>query len=177
MPADPAKTGEQIRSLRKNKELTQTELAERLNVAFQTVSKWERGETLPDTAILPDLASVLETSVDNLLRGGEIVTKYKRRVTIAEVAEGIACFERIGELLGKDSTFYLGAIEGVDAKMNVEFEKYLADPFSREAMIAEAAVQLMMNGAYVDVTDIRRSFTFDHWVKKVTEFTAQYGIR
>ena len=120
---------------------------------------------------------MLETSVDNLLRGGEIVTKYKRRVTVAEVAEGIACFERIGELLGKDSFFYLGAIEGVDRKMNIELEKYLSDPFSREAMIAEAAVQLMMNGAYVDVTDIRRSFTFDHWVKKVTEFAAQYGIR
>lgn len=177
MPVDPAKVGEQIRSLRKTKEITQNDLAERLNVAFQTVSKWERGESLPDTAILPDLAAVLETSVDNLLRGGEIVTKYKRRVTIAEVAEGIACFERIGELLGKDSFFYLGAIEGVDRKMNIELEKYLSDPFSREAMIAEAAVQLMMNGAYVDVTDIRRSFTFDHWVKKVTEFAAQYGIR
>ena len=177
MPADPVKTGEQIRSLRKNKEITQNELAERLNVAFQTVSKWERGETLPDTAILPDLAAVLETSVDDLLRGGEIVTKYKRRVTIAEVAEGIGCFERIGELLGKDSTFYLGAVEGVDNKMNIEFEKYLTDPFSREAMIAEAAIQLMMNGAYVDVTDIRRSFAFDHWVKTVTEYAAKYGIR
>jgi transcriptional regulator with XRE-family HTH domain len=177
MPADPVKVGEQIRALRKEKELTQNELGERLNVSFQTVSKWERGECLPDCAILPDLAAVLETSVDNLLRGGEIVTKYTRRVTVAEVAEGIACFERIGELLGRDSYFYLGAIEGVDRKMNIEFEKYLADPFSREAMIAEAAIQLMMNGAYVDVTDIRRSFTFDHWVKKVTEYAARYGIK
>ena len=46
MPADPVKIGEQIRSLRKNKEITQNELAERLNVAFQTVSKWERGVSL-----------------------------------------------------------------------------------------------------------------------------------
>ena len=80
-------------------------------------------------------------------------------------------------MLGKDSYFYLGAIEGVDRKMNIDFEKYLADPFSREAMIAEAAVQLMMNGAYVDVTDIRRSFTFEHWVKTVTEYAAKYGIK
>ena len=43
MPADPAKVGEQIRSLRKTQEITQNDLAERLNVAFQTVSKWERG--------------------------------------------------------------------------------------------------------------------------------------
>ena len=46
MPADPAKVGEQIRSLRKTKEITQNDLAERLNVAFQTVSKWERGGSI-----------------------------------------------------------------------------------------------------------------------------------
>ena len=177
MPVDPIRMGEQIRALRNSKGITQNELGERLNVAFQTISKWERGECLPDTAILPDLANVLETTVDNILMGGERLTGYTRRVTVAEVAEGIACFERIGELLGKDSTFYLGAIEGVDAKMNIEFEKYLADPFTREAMIAEAAVQLMMNGAYVDVTDIRRSFTSEHWVRQVTAFAEKYGIR
>ena len=177
MPVDSIKVGEQIRSLRKIKNITQNELGERLNVAFQTVSKWERGECLPDCAILPDLAAVLETSIDNIIRSGEIVNKYKKRVTIAEIAEGISCFERIGELLGKDSYFYIGAIEGVDRKMNIELEKYLADPFSREAIIAEAAVQLMMNGAYVDITDVKRSFTFDHWVKRVTEFAEKYSIK
>ena len=110
--------------------------------------------------------------------GGERLTGYTRRVTIAEVAEGIACFDRIGELLGRDSYFYIGAIEGCDRKMNIELEKYLADPFSREAMIAEAAVQLMMNGAYVDITDIKKSFRFEHWqnvVSKVAE--ERFGIR
>ena len=178
MPVNPTKMGEQIRALRNGKGITQNELAERLNVTFQTVSKWERGETLPDTAILPDLANVLETTVDNILMGGERLVGYTRRVTVAEVAEGIACFERIGELLGKDSYFYIGAVEGVDAKMNIEFEKYLADPFSREAMIAEAAVQLMMNGAYVDITDIRKSFTFEHWIKTVSKVAEErFGIK
>ena len=169
MSVNPVKVGEQIHALRKNKGITQNELGERLNVAFQTVSKWERGESLPDTAILCDLANVLETTVDNLLMGGERLTGYTRRVTIAEVAEGIACF---------DSYFYIGSIEGCDRKMNIELEKYLADPFSREAMIAEAAVQLMMNGAYVDITDIKKSFRFEHWqnvVSKVAE--ERFGIR
>ena len=178
MPVDPIRMGEQIRALRNSKGITQNELGERLNVAFQTVSKWERGECLPDTAILPDLANVLETTVDNILMGGERLTGYTRRVTVAEVAEGIACFERIGELLGRDSYFYLGAIEGCDRKMNIEFEKYLADPFSREAMIAEATVQLMMNGAYVDITDIRKSFTFEHWINVVSKVAEErFGIK
>ena len=63
--------GEQIAVLRKGKGLTQNDLGERLGVTFQSVSKWERGETLPDTAILVDLADVLETTVDFILTGGE----------------------------------------------------------------------------------------------------------
>ena len=130
MPVNPEKMGEQIRALRNSKGITQNELGERLNVAFQTVSKWERGECLPDTAILPDLANVLETTVDNILMGGERLTGYTRRVTVAEAAEGIACFERIGELLGKDSYFYIGAIEGCDRKMNIDLLSASAHKFS-----------------------------------------------
>ena len=177
MPADPKKVGEQILALRKAKGLTQNELGERLNVAFQTVSKWERGECLPDTAILPDLAEVLETSADNILSGGDKALKYRRRVTVDMIAEGIACFDRMRELLGHDSFFYIGALEGVDRKMNMELEKSLAEPYTREAMIAEAVIQCIMNGDYVDLTDIKKSFTFDHWVEIVQKFAKKYGIR
>ena len=100
MSADPKKVGEQILSLRKTKGLTQQELGERLNISFQAISKWERGETLPDTALLPDLADVLGTTVDNLLASGDRTTKFQRRVTIAQVREAIECFVRLGELLG-----------------------------------------------------------------------------
>ena len=131
MPVNPKNVGEQIYALRKGKGITQNDLGERLSVSPQAVSKWERGETLPDTAILPDLANVLETSVDNLLCGGQRQMQYKRKVTVAEIAEGIACFEKLGELLGRDSYFYLGAIEGVDQKMNIELEKYLSESFKK----------------------------------------------
>ena len=43
MPVNPIKVGEQIYALRKVKGITQNELGERLGVAFQSVSKWERG--------------------------------------------------------------------------------------------------------------------------------------
>lgn len=102
---------------------------------------------------------------------------YKRKITVAEVAEGIACFEKIGELLGRDSYFYLGAIEGVDKKMNIEFEKYLSESFTREAMIAEALIQCIMNGAYVDPSDVKKGFSHEHWVKNVLAYTERYGIK
>ena len=52
MTVSPEKVGAKISTLRKSKQLTQNELGERLNISFQAVSKWERGETLPDTSIL-----------------------------------------------------------------------------------------------------------------------------
>ena len=54
---DNEAVGRQIALLRTDKGLTQSELGERLGVSFQAVSKWERGETLPDTGLLPDLAN------------------------------------------------------------------------------------------------------------------------
>ena len=177
MSVDPKKVGEQILALRKSKNLTQQELGERLNISFQAISKWERGEALPDTSLLPDLAQVLETTVDNLLMDGLRSAKFQRRVTIAQVREGIDCFTKIGDLLGRDSYFYLGAIQGCDQKMNIELEQYLSQPFTKEALVAEAAMQCIMNGAYIDMTDIKKGFESQHWANIVAQFAEKYGIR
>lgn len=56
-----------IKVLRKNKGMTQEELAARLNVVRQTVSKWEKGLSVPDAQMLQSLAEVLETTVAKLL--------------------------------------------------------------------------------------------------------------
>ena len=177
MSVDPKKVGEQILALRKSKNLTQQELGERLNISFQAISKWERGEALPDTSLLPDLAQVLETTVDNLLMDGLRSAKFQRRVTIAQVKEGIDCFTKIGDLLGRDSYFYLGAIQGCDQKMNIELEQYLSQPFTKEALVAEAAMQCILNGAYIDMTDIKKGFESQHWANTVAEFAEKHGIR
>ncbi len=56
-------------TLRKEKNLTQSELAEKLGVTNKAVSKWETGESYPETAQLVPLADALGVSVDELLRG------------------------------------------------------------------------------------------------------------
>lgn len=58
---------ENIKSLRKAKNLTQEDVAEALGISPQSVSKWERGETLPDITLLPPIAALFETSVDQLI--------------------------------------------------------------------------------------------------------------
>jgi tellurite methyltransferase len=55
-----------IASLRKESGMTQSELAASVGVTFQAVSKWETGQTLPDTAILPKLAETFGVSMDKL---------------------------------------------------------------------------------------------------------------
>ena len=64
---------ENIKAIRKSKGLSQQELAVKLNVVRQTVSKWEQGLSVPDSDILISLSEVLETPVSTLL--GEIVTE------------------------------------------------------------------------------------------------------
>ena len=144
MPVDPIKVGRHIHALRRARNLTQNQLGELLHISFQAVSKWERGETLPDVNLLPDLAEVLSTTVDNILNGGERPMKtpeqYTRTATIAQMREGIDCFERIGELLGKDGFFYKGAIGGVNLKMNTDLEEGLADDYLRECFIDRKSV-------------------------------------
>lgn len=59
--------GENLKKLRKSKEMTQETLAEFLGVSFQTVSKWERGETYPDIIMLPIISRFFDVSIDDLL--------------------------------------------------------------------------------------------------------------
>lgn len=59
--------GEIISSLRKDKKLTQSELADKMNVTDKAVSKWERNISCPDVNSIPKLAEILGVTVDELL--------------------------------------------------------------------------------------------------------------
>ena len=59
--------GENIRNYRKKNDLTQEEFAERLGVTYQSVSRWENGNTYPDIELLPAIAKVLEITLDELM--------------------------------------------------------------------------------------------------------------
>ena len=83
--------GENIKRLRRNKGLTQEELAARLNVVRQTVSKWEKETSVPDAVMLQKIAEVLDTDVTQLL-GAEVTEPQD----LGEIAEQLA---RINEQL------------------------------------------------------------------------------
>ena len=74
-----------IKSLRKNKGYTQEELAARINVVRQTVSKWEKGLSVPDAEALQRLADVLEVDIKELL-GSPAVSEQKNDEVVEQLA-------------------------------------------------------------------------------------------
>ena len=72
---DQIKIGKFIAERRKNKNLTQFQLAEKLNITDRAVSKWENGKSMPDSSIMLDLCKELEISVNELLSGEMISMK------------------------------------------------------------------------------------------------------
>ena len=78
---------ENLKTLRKAKGLSQEELAIRLNVVRQTVSKWEKGLSVPDADLLIRIADIFEVSVSKLL--GETIESERDVNAVAEQLERI----------------------------------------------------------------------------------------
>ena len=77
------KIGKLIKKLRKNKGLTQQDLADLLNLSPKTISKWECGKGCPDISILNELSNILGISVTELLNG-EVGLENENNTTIME---------------------------------------------------------------------------------------------
>ena len=86
---------ENLKKIRKDKGYTQEILAEKLNVVRQTVSKWEKGLSLPDVDMLYKVANVLETDV-NILLDGQITTTDQSEIVkqLAKINEQLTIKNR-----------------------------------------------------------------------------------
>jgi len=171
------KIGTQIAMLRKNAGLTQNELGERLGISYQAVSKWERGETIPDVGILLDLAGILRTTVDNILSGGEKMMEYRGKITVAEVREALICLQKMGTLLGEDNLLYAAAIEGINTKLNTTIEEAFRNEHIFEVFVSEALLSCIRNGFYVDITDIKNTIKSEKLRQYDIAFAEKYGMR
>ena len=90
--------GEVIREKRKELELTQEQVAQRLGISAPAVNKWERGSTYPDITILPALARLLNTDINTLLCFQEEVSDEEAARICSEIVE-------IMEADGADAAF------------------------------------------------------------------------
>lgn len=110
--------GEIISTLRKEKGMTQKELADMLNITDKAVSKWERDVAYPDTQTLPKLAEIFGVSLEELMNAKSISVSERKRLELpvniilkaVPVAMGIAVAVTsiLGELDVKSGFVMLG---------------------------------------------------------------------
>ena len=170
---DTLKIGKYIQHLRKTAGMTQKDLAEKLNISFQAVSKWENGDTLPDTGILLDLCDILNTTADKLLNGGSLAPVERKLMKLEDVITGFQYIENIGTLFGEDCTFFVGMVNGINEKMNIDLLTYLKDPMTREVMYAEVLIQGILSGRTVDMEEIEANFQNEKMIHTIRRYLAK----
>ena len=108
------KTANRLCELRKTHNLSQEELASKLGVSRQAVSKWERSESSPDTDNLIELAKIYNLTPDELLNGEEAIELIKENKEANE-CDGVLSDDENNKVLFKDNDIIL-----VDGKTNEE---------------------------------------------------------
>lgn len=166
--------GQYIRSKRLEADMTQVNLAEKLNVSPQAISKWENGDSLPDTATLLPLAHHLNTSTDTLLTAGKGILKKKGVVDLLKIRKGLSQLRELRVLIGTENTVYKGIISGVTDLMKTDFELVLEDDYRCEGFVVEIAIQQLMSGYQMDLGQIDYVLKFNHWQTIMKNYGKKY---
>ncbi len=74
------KIGKFIQEKRKEKKLTQAELAEKLNITDRAISKWENGKCMPDVGIIPEICEILNITINDLFSGEVVDMKNNEKI-------------------------------------------------------------------------------------------------
>lgn len=123
--------GKTIQTLRKEKNLTQNELAEKLFVSYQAISQWENGNTNPDITIIPNIADVFGITIDELF-GRPKNEPVKEECTIEEI--NIKNFNK--------NALYVLLVEGNKLQKAIDY---------KEALRRYDDIEIKINGEVKDV--------------------------
>ncbi len=129
------KFGAYISHLRKDADMTQSELADRLNITRQAISKYEIGDSFPDITILVQIAEVFNVSLDHLIAAGDPTTGESKVLTgLAKgedaTAENVEDVMNLAPLLKPSALEKVSsklALYGVDISNIVQLSKYMSD--------------------------------------------------
>ena len=133
---DITKFGGYLSRLRKNADMTQSELADRLNVTHQAISRYEKGHCFPDIAVLVLLADIFHVTLDELIGAGE-PTKREFEI-LGKVATGSneIAVDDLSEIAGIAPILKPGVLnkltdncqkQGIDITSIVDLAEYLSD--------------------------------------------------
>lgn len=116
---DSKSIGNTIAALRKKRGLTQSELAEKLNVSNKAVSKWENGQGYPDISLFPALSSLFGVSIDYLMLQKKGIAIAGNIVT--DIVKNIECYPEIGTLT--NITSLSSAVGGCVPNVGIDLSK------------------------------------------------------
>lgn len=140
--------GDTIREIRKARGMSQEALAERLHVVRQTISKWEKGLSVPDADLLQRLAEVFETDVGSLLGAKIVPEKDEGDIArlLAGINEELAVRNRRSRRIWKTAAAVLIAVAAVHILLLVfsltaahvyTFEPAYTETYSEEILIED----------------------------------------
>jgi len=149
---DIKKFGKAFSNLRKNADMTQNEVADKLNLSRQAVSKYERGESFPDISVLVSVADLFNITLDQLIGYGEPTNGESlilKNVAKGEdiVAENISDVVNLAPLLKPSVLTKLSrkfSEEGIDISHIVALSEYLND---------ETVTDMIENASFKDLSE------------------------
>ena len=150
---DTVKFGKAISTLRKNADMTQNEVADRLNLTRQAVSKYERGESFPDISVLVMMSDLYGITLDNLIgyggatHGESEILKGVANGDQNVVADNIVDIVNLAPLLKPSVLTKLSTgfeSKGVDISNVIALAEYLND---------DSVVRLIENATFDDISD------------------------
>jgi len=140
---DNINVGNRISALRRKNGFTQEELAEKFNITPQAISKWENGHTLPETALLPLLSKLLNSSIDSILmpvivEKDDIITfgNFEWRVLDVAGDKALVITENVVE---KRAFHSINDVTNKTTWENSDIRKYLNERFYNQFDSAEQA--------------------------------------
>ena len=147
--------GERLKNLRKSAGITQQELADRLNVHVQTVSKWERGLFEPDFSMLGELSAILGVPLERLLGGSEEGGTYSGSFSAAQTGRALATARRTkGE-----SQEEVAAAAGVSADIVSKWERGVICPDMEQFFVLSSHFAVPASKLYFGITDEDKTYT------------------
>jgi len=106
---DQQKIGEFLKTLRKENNLTQEELADKLNVSRRTVSRWETGSNLPDLGILVELADFYDVDMREIFNGERKNENMEKELKETMLMAADYTDDRMAKILKRMQLMFIGA--------------------------------------------------------------------